>query len=62
MGGAAEPPRGENVWGDTRVGVGQLSSLQDLFSCRSVRAEEHEGSRWVRAADAFAEFPVAVLA
>jgi (1->4)-alpha-D-glucan 1-alpha-D-glucosylmutase len=61
MAGAPEPPLGENVWGDTRVAVGQLASLQDLFSCSSVRTEEQEGSRWVRAAEVFAQFPVAVL-
>ncbi|MGH8177962.1 MAG: malto-oligosyltrehalose synthase [Steroidobacter sp.] len=61
MGGNAELPLGERVWGDTRINIGESSPSKELLSRRRVRIEEIEGARWVRAAEAFAEFPVAVL-
>jgi (1->4)-alpha-D-glucan 1-alpha-D-glucosylmutase len=61
MGGAAELPLGENVWGDTRVNLGGAPAANELFSRRSVHIEETEDANWVRAAEAFVEFPVAVL-
>jgi (1->4)-alpha-D-glucan 1-alpha-D-glucosylmutase len=61
MEGAAELPRGERVWLDTRVNVGELATPRELLSGRQLETQRTDESNWVRAADAFAEFPAALL-
>ena len=62
MGGVADMPLGEPVWGDARINVGECSPATMLFTGANVAVEETVEGRWVRVAELFAEFPVAVLA
>jgi (1->4)-alpha-D-glucan 1-alpha-D-glucosylmutase len=59
MDAAQELPIGERVWGDTRItgASGTAARMQDVLSGRQIAV--NEGSLSV--AEAFAEFPVAVL-
>jgi (1->4)-alpha-D-glucan 1-alpha-D-glucosylmutase len=57
-------PLGEAVWQDTRVplpGIEPGRRLRNVFTGEEVMAAEHEGRASVRAAEAFAHFPVALL-
>ena len=57
-----EPPLGE-VWGDTRIAVPENAPrcYRQAFTGRCASVIEEEGRRWIRAADAFADFPIAFL-
>jgi (1->4)-alpha-D-glucan 1-alpha-D-glucosylmutase len=61
MNGEMELPLGERVWGDTRIDVGRLATTRELFTGREIEIQRTDDAGWVRAADVFAEFPVAVL-
>ena len=57
-----ETPLGE-VWGDTRFAVPESAPrcYRQAFTGRCASVIEEEGRRWIRAADAFADFPIALL-
>jgi (1->4)-alpha-D-glucan 1-alpha-D-glucosylmutase len=64
MEAANELPLGERVWADTRVALGngaQTSAMRDVLSDREVEANMGQGERALHVAQAFAEFPSAVM-
>jgi (1->4)-alpha-D-glucan 1-alpha-D-glucosylmutase len=57
------PPLGERVWGDTRLdlaGLPPAAGYHEALTDRCV-ADQHDGSRTLRAADLFERFPIAML-
>jgi len=61
MHGETKLPLGEAVWKDTRIGLGETPATRELLSGAHIGIEEADGGRWVRAADAFGQFPLAVM-
>ena len=63
MNAASELPLGEDVWGDTRVALGdiELAGTTELFSARSPTVEGSGRERFLNVATVLAEFPVAVI-
>jgi maltooligosyltrehalose synthase len=55
-------PIGE-VWGDTRISVPGLASrcYRQIFTGACATVVEQDGRKWVRAAEVFAQFPIAFL-
>jgi (1->4)-alpha-D-glucan 1-alpha-D-glucosylmutase len=56
------PPVAE-VWGDTRISVPEEAPrcYRQVFTGASAAIVEQDGRKWIRAADAFAQFPIAFL-
>jgi (1->4)-alpha-D-glucan 1-alpha-D-glucosylmutase len=56
------PPVGE-VWGDTRISVPEEAPrcYRQVFTGACAAIVEQDGRKWIRAADAFAQFPIAFL-
>ena len=52
-----------DVWGDTRIAVpgGDTRCYKQAFTATCARVVEQSGRHWIRAADAFSQFPVAFL-
>jgi (1->4)-alpha-D-glucan 1-alpha-D-glucosylmutase len=52
-----------DIWGNTRISVPDAASpcYRQAFTGAYVTPIEENGRRWIRAADAFAEFPIAFL-
>jgi len=52
-----------DIWGETRIAVPDEGPrcYQQAFTATCVAVVEEDGRRWVRAADAFSQFPVAFL-
>jgi (1->4)-alpha-D-glucan 1-alpha-D-glucosylmutase len=58
------PPLGDVVWQDTRVLLGEVSSAEgwrNVFTGETLQGSQWEGQSALRAADALAQFPVALL-
>jgi maltooligosyltrehalose synthase len=60
------PPIGERVWGDSRIMLPVASSpdgpeFQNMLTGTGVTIHDGDGGRFLRAAEVFAHFPVAVL-
>jgi (1->4)-alpha-D-glucan 1-alpha-D-glucosylmutase len=60
---ADTPPTGEQVWDDTIIAapVGDAASYRHVLTGTTVCARESEGRQVFRAADVFADFPIAFL-
>jgi maltooligosyltrehalose synthase len=52
-----------DVWGDTRIAVPDEAPrcYRQTFTGECAPVIEENGRRWIRAADAFAQFPIAFL-
>jgi (1->4)-alpha-D-glucan 1-alpha-D-glucosylmutase len=66
MGDAGGPPVGEQAWGDTRVLLpagekGVRPHYRNVFTGRCIEVQREDGRAYLRAADVFAQFPVALL-
>lgn len=56
------PPLGETVWDDTDLAVPDgTACYRQVFTDQPVPVERRDGRPFVRAADAFTDFPIAVL-
>jgi (1->4)-alpha-D-glucan 1-alpha-D-glucosylmutase len=62
--GAAVPPTGPEVWGETALpvpGAGDGAAYRNVFTGETVRAVDGEGGTALPLAEVFASFPVALL-
>jgi maltooligosyltrehalose synthase len=52
-----------DVWGDTRISVPEEAPrcYRQVFTGACAAVSEQDGRKWVRAADVFAQFPIAFL-
>jgi (1->4)-alpha-D-glucan 1-alpha-D-glucosylmutase len=65
LSGGEMRPLGEPVWGDTSIDVSSLNDsrphLQNVLTGTCVPIQRENDRAWLRAADVFADFPIALL-